>query len=78
VTIRRDNMPRDPVTPARQAPNHSPDECVHIVRISPHSELNGTLVGLAEGDLTQLGNNLFAEDQSNAFGGLREMTVRRG
>ena len=78
MTIRRDHMPRDLVTPARQTPNHSPDEYMHIVRIRSQCKLSGAPVGLAEGDLTQLGNNPFAENESNAFGSLREMAVRRG
>ena len=51
---------------------------MRIVRIRSHLKLSGIPVGLAEGDLTQLGNDPFAEDEANALGRLREMTVRRG
>jgi hypothetical protein len=50
---------------------------MHIVRIRPQCKLSGAPVWLGEGDLTQLGDNPFTEDESNAFGRLREMAVRR-
>ena len=50
---------------------------MRIVRIRRHLKLNAPAVRLAEGDLTQGGNDPFAEDEANALGRLREMTVRR-
>ena len=60
----------------RQASNHSPDECMRIVRILCNPKLNASGVRLAEGNLTQLGNDLFAEDESNALGRFCQMAVR--
>ena len=77
MAIRRHNVPRDLVAAARRIPNNSPDECTDIVRIGCHPKLNASAVGLAECDLTQGGNDLFAEDESNGLGRLREMAVRR-
>jgi hypothetical protein len=48
-----------------------------IVRIQYHRKLNASAVRLAEGDLTQLRNNPFAEDEPDDLRRLCEMTVRR-
>jgi hypothetical protein len=50
---------------------------MRIVRIRCHLKLDASAVRLAEGDLTQRGNDPFAEDEPDGLGGLREMTVRR-
>jgi hypothetical protein len=47
------------------------------VRVRCYLKLNAPAIRPAEGDLTQRGNDPFAEDEPDCLGGLREMTVRR-
>jgi hypothetical protein len=50
---------------------------MHIVRVRSDLKLRATAVRSTERDLTQLGDDPFAEDEANALGRLCEMTVRR-
>jgi hypothetical protein len=77
MTICRDNVPDNLVTPARQASNNRANECVHIVRIRSDLKWCANPVRSTERDLTQLGDDLFAEDEPDGLGRLCEMTIRR-
>jgi hypothetical protein len=71
MSIRRHHAPGDFVLSARQARIDNTHERVNIVRIVRNLELSARSVGPAKSDLTQVRNDLLAEDESNSFRRLR-------